>query len=83
MKLIKSSATLTTVENLKTYEIKLDSVEGTYFSQRLSHNVFLNVFLSTSFRECENDQIFVGPPDRHVKYIVGPVNFLSVRHKIT
>ena len=47
--------------------------------------VFIPSYYTTMnhLRECENYQIWVGPPDRHVQYFVGPANFLSVRHKIT
>ena len=41
-----------------------------------------NINLMKTGREWENYQIFVGPPDRHVQYFIGPANFLSVQLKI-
>ena len=63
VKLIKSSATLIAVENCKTQEIKLESDEGTSFSKRLFHNVFLttsshNVFLTASFSQRFSQNVF-------------------------
>ena len=66
MKLIKSSATLTTVKVVK-LEHQQKSFEGLSFSQRLSHNVFLTTF-SLSIRYSQNitiyDKLFCGKPPK-------------------